>query len=111
MRLLVACPKCKRQYDASTLKVGQRFRCHCGTAIRPESTAGTPTNLICPACGPEHTLVWRAWSDISVSECNRCAGVWLSNESFRYLMDQTATESFNPEARENSRYPREPEVE
>jgi Zn-finger nucleic acid-binding protein/DNA-directed RNA polymerase subunit RPC12/RpoP len=179
MRLLVACPKCKRQYDASTLKVGQRFRCHCGaalsvhepqghdaavvccahcgapradgalkcaycgadftlherdldtvcphcftrvsnkarfchfcgTAIHPESMAGESSNLICPACGPEHTLTSRAWSDISVMECNRCTGVWLSNESFQHLMDQTSTESFNSEARENSRLPREPQVE
>jgi len=33
MRHLVACPMCKRQYDATGRDPGDRFHCHCGQEI------------------------------------------------------------------------------
>jgi Zn-finger nucleic acid-binding protein len=167
MRLLVACPQCKRQYDATQLGVGTRFHCRCGqiltvptpqtteakpvccshcgapraegalscaycgaefslhdrdidtvcphcfarvsshsrfcqfcgTAIHPEATAGDATQLVCPACGDGHFLSSRALGDVSVMECQRCGGMWLSHESFRQLTEKAAKEGLNIDPR------------
>lgn len=71
MRLLVACSECKRQYDASKLAQGSRFRCLCGTVLQvrqPEahdaavvrcSSCGAPRQADSPAChfcGADFTL-------------------------------------------------------
>jgi Zn-finger nucleic acid-binding protein len=161
MRLLVACPNCNCQYDASKLSLGQQFRCHCGTVltvqkprghdaavvccshcgaprsegalkceycgadftlherdldtvcphcfarvsnharfchfcgkpISPEMIAGQASKLVCPACGSNHTLTSRAWGAVSAMECQRCAGLWLGNQSFEQLTEQAATEA------------------
>lgn len=179
MRLLVACPKCNRQYDATKLGVGKRFRCRCGElvtveqpnghdakgvccshcgapraegalncsycgaefslhdrdldtvcphcfarvghadkfcrfcgkAINPETVAGQPSNLTCPACGDGHMLTSRAWGDVSAMECQRCGGLWMGNESFKHLTDQAATEGLNVENRERAQTARLPQVD
>jgi len=52
MRLLVACSKCRRQYDATDRTVGERFRCHCGAAVtvrQPESHEAAVVR--CSSCG------------------------------------------------------------
>src|SRR5260221_12423466 len=52
MRLLVACPKCNRQYDASALAIGKRFRCHCGTVLSVQEPRGHDAAVVCCAyCG------------------------------------------------------------
>jgi len=52
MRTLLACPSCKRQFDASSLKVGSRFRCRCGRAITvPEVAAHDAAVVRCSSCG------------------------------------------------------------
>lgn len=74
MRHLVACPECKRQYDASGIKVGGIFHCICGARVtvpapRPHDAAvvrcswcGAPRTKdikegdTCPFCGSEFTL-------------------------------------------------------
>jgi Zn-finger nucleic acid-binding protein len=71
MRLLVACPFCKRQYDASHLTPGQQFRCQCGHELAVQgprhheaavvccSHCGAPRTegaLSCPYCGADYTL-------------------------------------------------------
>ena len=160
-RLLVACPHCNRQYDASQLAIDKQFRCHCGAVLTvheprghdadvvccahcgaprhegaltceycgadftlherdldtvcphcftrvsrharfchycgkpiiPEMLAGQSSKLICPACGPPHTLTSRAWGDVSALECQRCAGLWLFNPSFERLTAEAAAEA------------------
>lgn len=56
MRLLVACSKCQRQYDATGREVGSRFRCRCGevlTVSEPESHESAVVR--CASCGaPRH---------------------------------------------------------
>jgi Zn-finger nucleic acid-binding protein/DNA-directed RNA polymerase subunit RPC12/RpoP len=52
MRLLVACAECKRQYDASELAEGSRFRCLCGSILlvhRPEAHEAAVVR--CSSCG------------------------------------------------------------
>lgn len=71
MRVLVACPSCSRQLDASGLEPGQRFRCTCGEIVevgKPRahdaavvrcSACGAPRNegdAACRFCGSDFTL-------------------------------------------------------
>ncbi len=52
MRLLVACPQCNRQYDASRLSIGQRFRCHCGSVLTVQQPRGHDAAVVCCShCG------------------------------------------------------------
>ncbi len=71
MRVLVACAECSRQYDASQMAEGARFRCLCGAVVqvtRPEphdaavvrcSSCGAPrqeSGDSCQFCGADFTL-------------------------------------------------------
>jgi Zn-finger nucleic acid-binding protein len=71
MRLLVACSDCKKQYDASSLSAGSRFRCLCGAVLevhQPEphdaavvrcSSCGAPRqgeSVSCHFCSADFTL-------------------------------------------------------
>ena len=52
MRILVACPQCARQFDASGRAVGSRFRCLCGTTLTvPEARGQDAAVVRCSACG------------------------------------------------------------
>ena len=52
MRLLVACPQCQRQYDASGRRVGSRFRCHCGSVVTVAQPKGHEADVVrCSSCG------------------------------------------------------------
>jgi len=52
MRLLVACPECQRQYDASRRRIGSRFRCACGRVVVVEQPRGRDAQVVrCSACG------------------------------------------------------------
>ena len=56
MRLLVGCPYCKRQYDASQLTVGQSFRCQCGHSLTVQGPRGHEAAVVCCAhCGAPRT--------------------------------------------------------
>jgi Zn-finger nucleic acid-binding protein len=71
MRRLLVCPSCRRRYDASTMTVGERLRCRCGTAlqvreaevhdaavVRCQSCGATREEgaSSCPFCGSDFTL-------------------------------------------------------
>jgi Zn-finger nucleic acid-binding protein len=71
MRLLVECPDCHRQYDASRRPVGSSFRCECGHVIPVKQSPGHEARVQrcsacgaarpdgageCPYCGAEFTL-------------------------------------------------------
>ena len=52
MRLLVACPECHRQYDASRRRTGSQFRCHCGHVVAVQQPEGHDARVVrCSACG------------------------------------------------------------
>ena len=52
MRLLVACPHCLRQYDASLRETGSRFRCHCGEGLQVRKPRGHSADVVrCSSCG------------------------------------------------------------
>ncbi|MFH1924077.1 MAG: zinc ribbon domain-containing protein [Planctomycetota bacterium] len=52
MRLIVACQKCRRQYDAAGRSPGSRFRCHCGEVVTVEEPKGHDAEVVrCSACG------------------------------------------------------------
>lgn len=158
MRLIVACPDCKRQYEARGVEPGRRFRCHCGgeitvqrpkghsaavvrcsscgaprvgnamscehcgadftiheqdlqtvcpnclarvsdkaqychhcaTALTAELVAGDETEYHCPVCGKDRLLVSRRLTkeQVTVLECEVCAGLWLGLDTFRAMLDR-----------------------
>lgn len=52
MRVLVACPECKRQYDASKLSAGSRFRCLCGDVLKVHRPEPHDASVVrCSSCG------------------------------------------------------------
>ena len=52
VRKLVRCPVCHRQFDATRLAVGSRFRCRCGAAIAvPEIASRDAAVVRCASCG------------------------------------------------------------
>lgn len=52
MRLLVACPNCRRQYEAGKLKPGAKFHCSCGKVLRVKQAKGHDAAVIrCSGCG------------------------------------------------------------
>lgn len=52
MRLLIACPKCRRQYDATGRDAGSRFRCRCGEVLTVQQPAGHDAEVVrCSSCG------------------------------------------------------------
>jgi len=52
MRVLVACPECHRQYDASRRRLGSQFRCHCGHVLVVRRPQGHDAPVVrCSACG------------------------------------------------------------
>jgi Zn-finger nucleic acid-binding protein len=56
MRLLVECPECRRQYDASRRPIGSRFRCACGRVIVVQKSEGHDAQVVrCSACGAART--------------------------------------------------------
>ncbi len=72
MRRLVACRQCRRQFDASGMRVGSQFYCHCGSPLevlnaKPHdadvvrcSSCGAPRGQrasVCRHCGSEFTLI------------------------------------------------------
>ncbi len=72
------CPACVTRISDKA-----RF-CHsCGDAISSAADLGTGTELACPACGGDERLQARSLgTNLSVSECGRCAGLWLDNQTF-----------------------------
>lgn len=160
MRLLVACPKCCRQFDASARAIGSKFRCHCGTVVTvrrpqghdaavvrcsscgaprqqggptcthcgsdftlheqdldticpgcfarisnrakfchhcglglmPESLAGEKTDLACPVCGKMSRLNSRRINNVSIMECDRCAGMWIDAGVLEHLVQKSKTD-------------------
>lgn len=52
MRIIAACPECSRQYDASHLKPGDRFRCLCGKVVTVPAFQGHEASVVrCSSCG------------------------------------------------------------
>ncbi len=52
MRLLVACPQCKRQFDVGSRPVGSRFRCYCGATVTVQQPQGHDAAVVrCSSCG------------------------------------------------------------
>lgn len=52
MRLLIACPGCKRQFDVSGWPIGTRFRCHCGAVVTILQPQGHDAAVVrCSSCG------------------------------------------------------------
>jgi len=52
MRLLVACPQCHRQFEATGRPIGGRFRCRCGAVLEIHQPKGHDSAVVrCSACG------------------------------------------------------------
>jgi Zn-finger nucleic acid-binding protein len=52
VRKLLSCPSCKRQFDATRIAVGGRFRCRCGATIDVPAAASRDAAVVrCASCG------------------------------------------------------------
>lgn len=52
LRLIVACDRCARQFDATELAAGSRFRCACGHLLAvPAPTSHEAAVVRCSSCG------------------------------------------------------------
>lgn len=74
MRLLVQCPDCTRQYDATKRAVGSRFRCHCGEVVTVKQPKGHEARAVrCSSCGA-------ARGDDDVTRCAYCHSSFTLHE-------------------------------
>jgi Zn-finger nucleic acid-binding protein len=52
MRLLVQCPNCRRQFDASGREIGSHFECPCGTTVEVQQPESHEAAVVrCSSCG------------------------------------------------------------
>jgi ribosomal protein L40E/Zn-finger nucleic acid-binding protein len=52
MRLLVQCPNCRRQFDASGREVGSQFSCPCGATVEVQQPDAHEASVVrCSSCG------------------------------------------------------------
>ncbi len=88
--LQTVCPKCLARVSSLA-----KYCHHCATPLVPEMAAGDETPLICPACPDEQRLTSRRMGEekITVLECGKCTGLWLSNDSFTQLADRVSSEA------------------
>jgi Zn-finger nucleic acid-binding protein len=73
------CPECFARNAESG-----RFCCACGVAFRPEPIPEQVAQLACPAC--EEPLAASRVADVTLAECRRCHGLWVSGEHFERLV-------------------------
>jgi Zn-finger nucleic acid-binding protein len=73
MRVLVACPECARQFDASGRPLGSRFRCLCGRQLAVAAQQAHDAAVIrCSSCG--------APREQGAAACAFCAGDFTLHE-------------------------------
>jgi Zn-finger nucleic acid-binding protein len=73
MRILVACPQCQRQYDASGRAPGETFTCRCGAAVTIEQPDGHDASMVrCSSCGASRQQ--------GAGTCGHCGGDFTIHE-------------------------------
>jgi Zn-finger nucleic acid-binding protein len=84
------CPSCMTRVSDRA-----RFCHHCATPIVPQSGVGQTTTRPCPVCGVQHKMTSRSFGEpaVSVMECQRCAGLWLSTETFGLISEHARDKS------------------
>jgi len=78
--LAEVCPACYAR-----LMGGAHFCMECGIAIEPQALHALPTDLECPRCRAR--LRRRTLGKTDVIECSSCAGLWLTHETVKQLVD------------------------
>ncbi len=89
-QLDTVCPHCL------ALVPHQARFCHsCGSPLVVDEKLGSPSPWHCPVCGPQAMLLSRSLGQkkVSVLECQRCAGMWLSHQALEHLVEQAAQEA------------------
>lgn len=79
MRLIVACQKCKRQFDASGKQPGDRFLCRCGQTLVVREPRGHEAAVVrCSSCG--------ATREQDASRCAHCGADFTVHEQDLYTV-------------------------
>lgn len=89
--LNTVCPKCLTRVSDRA-----KYCRHCGTQMAGEPVMdGEESSLSCAVCDGDSKLANRrlGQEQVSVLECQMCAGLWLSTDSFMRLRDRVAKES------------------
>jgi hypothetical protein len=99
--LNTVCPHC-----LALVSDRARFCHHCGTGLVPELDTGGETDLACPACRGNRTLVSRqiGTEKLAILECGACAGFWLGHDAFRILLERAQREVLRGPVRPASRH-------
>jgi Zn-finger nucleic acid-binding protein len=88
--LQTVCPECLTRVS------DKAAYCHsCGEQLMSDAIAGDTTRWNCPSCGPEHALTSRQFGRerVNAAECQRCAGIWLTESSFQILRQRASEKS------------------
>ena len=73
MRILVACPSCKRQYDATGSDTGDRFHCLCGEALTVRQPKSHEAAVVrCSSCGSTR--------QVDSTSCGHCGSKFTLHE-------------------------------
>jgi len=76
LRTLVACPVCRRQYDASRQPAGARLRCLCGARLEPPAAERAAAPVVrCASCG--------APREPKAERCSHCRAPFATGERER----------------------------
>lgn len=85
------CPECLARVSDRA-----KFCHHCGAGISPEHfSVNSGSKMFCPSCDPVERMAAReVGSDLSIPffECSKCAGTWLSPETFAALVKNVERE-------------------
>lgn len=87
--LAEVCPGCYAR-----LLRGARFCMECGIEIQPQALHALPVEFGCPRC--KAPLRRRGLGKADVIECSSCAGLWLTHEVVRRLVEQAEHEDLEP---------------
>lgn len=81
--LHTVCPGCQARVSDRA-----RFCHHCATPLAADLVAGKASKLSCPVCEGRR-LISRQLKDpdVTVLECQVCAGLWIGVETFHTLLD------------------------
>ena len=86
------CPSCMTRVSDRA-----RFCHHCGVPVTPGGNTGNLTPHSCPCCGHRHKLNDRTLGEppVTILECTRCAGLWLSRKVFEMLADRARDQTLS----------------
>ena len=88
--LNTVCPNCMARVSDRA-----KFCNQCGDSLSAETLAGEASAWSCPQCGDKVKLHTRQLGkqNVAASECQICAGLWISHSAFKKIRKRAMTEA------------------